>query len=260
MKDAYYFPHYCNARNDRKIRRVMKSLGVEGYGIYFMLLEVLRDQTEYRYPIEDVDLLAEEFGTSEAKVIAVIKNFGLFDIDEDEMFFSLNLIKYLEPMFKMRDQRSIAGKASAEARRVKMLEGNKKEIPAKFDTVNDRLTTVQRLFNENEQSRVSKEKDSKQKENIREESKFFARPKSTADPELLLFFTDNGSTHLEAANFFDYYDSQNWMKANNMPISNWQSLASNWIRRSLHDPRYKPKPDKKIIMTPDFSHLEHEED
>ena len=161
MKDAYYFPHYCNARNDRKIRRVIKSLGVEGYGIYFMLLEVLRDQTEYRYPIEDVDLLAEEFGTSEAKVIAVIKNFGLFDIDEDEMFFSLNLIKYLEPMFKMRDQRSIAGKASAEARRAKMLEGNKKEIPSKLDTVNDRSTTVQRVFNENEQSRVSKEKDSK---------------------------------------------------------------------------------------------------
>jgi hypothetical protein len=88
----------------------------------------------------------------------------------------------------------------------------------------------------------------------------YARPKFSTDPELLEFFMNNGSTHLEAANFFDYYDSQNWMKANNMPISNWQSLASNWIRRSLHDPRYKPKPDKKIIMTPDFSHLEHEED
>jgi hypothetical protein len=161
MKDAYYFPHYCNARNDRKIRRVMKSLGVEGYGIYFMLLEVLRDQTEYRYPMEDVDLLAEEFGTSEAKVIAVIKNFGLFDIDEDEMFFSLNLIKYLEPMFKMREQRSIAGKASAEARRAKMLEGNKKEIPAKFEFINESSTVVERMLNENEQSRVSKEKERK---------------------------------------------------------------------------------------------------
>jgi hypothetical protein len=169
MKDAYYFPHYCNARNDRKIRRVMKSLGVEGYGIYFMLLEVLRDQTEYRYPIEDVDLLAEEFGTSEAKVIAVIKNFGLFDIDEDEMFFSLNLIKYLEPMFKMRDQRSIAGKASAEARRVKMLEGNKKEIPTKYETVNDRSTTVQWMLNENEQS---KEEDIKVNETKRNESTY----------------------------------------------------------------------------------------
>jgi hypothetical protein len=161
MKDAYYFPHYCNARNDRKIRRVMKSLGVEGYGIYFMLLEVLRDQTEYRYPMEDVDLLAEEFGTSEAKVNAVIKNFGLFDIDEDEMFFSLNLIKYLEPMFKMRDQRSIAGKASAEARRLKMKKDNKIEVDADFEQVNDRSTTVQRVLNENEQSRVSKTNDTK---------------------------------------------------------------------------------------------------
>jgi hypothetical protein len=167
MKDAYYFPHYCNARNDRKIRRVMKTLGVEGYGIYFMLLEVLRDQTEYRYPMQDVDLLAEEFGTSEAKVVAVIKNFGLFDIDEDEMFFSLNLIKYLEPMFKMRDQRSIAGKASAEARRQKMLDDNKKKADADFEQVNDRSTTVQRMLNENEQSKgeYNKLNETKPKEN-----------------------------------------------------------------------------------------------
>jgi hypothetical protein len=69
----------------------------------------------------------------------------------------------------------------------------------------------------------------------------FERPKSSNDPELIEFFTRNGSTQLEAARFFDYYDSQSWMKANNMPISNWQSSANAWIRKSLHDPTYKNK-------------------
>jgi hypothetical protein len=41
-KDAYYFPHFYNARHDRKIKRLRKDLGIEGYGIFFMLLEVLR--------------------------------------------------------------------------------------------------------------------------------------------------------------------------------------------------------------------------
>jgi len=69
----------------------------------------------------------------------------------------------------------------------------------------------------------------------------YTRPKSSNDPELIEFFTRNGSSHLEAARFFDYYDSQSWMKANNMPISNWQSSANAWIRKSLHDPTYKNK-------------------
>ena len=89
-KDAYYFPHFSNARQDRKVRRLRKELGIEGYGIYFMLLEVLRDQMDFKYPICDIDLLADEFGTSEAKIKAVITTYGLFEFDNtDETFFSI---------------------------------------------------------------------------------------------------------------------------------------------------------------------------
>ena len=90
QKDAYYFPHFCNARHDRKLKRVQKELGIEGYGIYFMLLEVLREQDGFKYPLDDVDLLADEFGTSEQKVNIVICNYKLFDIDETKNFFSKN--------------------------------------------------------------------------------------------------------------------------------------------------------------------------
>src|SRR6056297_2356237 len=97
QKDAYYFPHFSNARNDRKLRRVRKELGAEGYGIYFMLLEVLREQTNFAYPLDDIDLLADELGTSEQKVRTIVANYGLFEVNECEHFFSANLLKYLEP-------------------------------------------------------------------------------------------------------------------------------------------------------------------
>jgi len=154
-KDAYYFPHFSNARHDRKLKRVIKEFGIEGYGIYFMLLEVLRDQPEMKYPLSDVDLLADEFRTSEPKINTIIANYGLFEVDKLNMFFSPKLEEYLEPYFKMKKQRIEAGKASAEKRKNKSLE-QKNERP-----FNDRSTT-------DEQSKVkeSKVKGSKVKESI----------------------------------------------------------------------------------------------
>lgn len=111
-KEAYYFPHYINARNDRKLRRLRKELGVEGYGIYFMLLEVLREEPEFKYPLSDIDLLAEDFGTSEPKVKAVISSYQLFNLSDQEFFLSEKLIEYLQPYF----DKSERGKMAAMAR------------------------------------------------------------------------------------------------------------------------------------------------
>lgn len=96
-KDAYYFPHFSNARHDRKLKRVIKDLGIEGYGIYFMVLEVLRDQQDFKYPLGDIDLLADEFGTSESKLRVVITNYDLFQLDVENNFFSMNQKLYMQP-------------------------------------------------------------------------------------------------------------------------------------------------------------------
>jgi len=109
QKDAFYFPHFSNSRKDRKLKRVIKELGVEGYGIYFMLLEILREETGFKFPMEDVDLLADEFGTSEQKVRTVICNYKLFQIDEDENFFSMKFIEYLNPYLEGKHKKRIAG-------------------------------------------------------------------------------------------------------------------------------------------------------
>lgn len=144
QKDAFYFPHFCNARHDRKIKRLRKELGLEGYGIYFMLLETLREQQDMMYPMDDIDLLAEEFVTSEQKVRVTICNYELFEIDQDQKFFSPKMLVYLEPYFKMKNQRREAGLKSAAQR-----------------LSNDRSTTVQRPFNKGKER---KEKEIKEKE------------------------------------------------------------------------------------------------
>lgn len=47
-KDAYYFSHDSNARNDPKILALRFVHGAEGYAVYFMLIEILREQPGYK--------------------------------------------------------------------------------------------------------------------------------------------------------------------------------------------------------------------
>jgi hypothetical protein len=155
-KEAFYFPHFCNARHDRKIRRLRKELGTEGYGIYFMLLETLREQQDLMYPLDDLDLLAEEFGVSEAKVRVAICNYGLFEIDEEQKFFSPKMLVYLEPYFKMKEQRKVAGQKSADKRRGIEIS-----------------TTVQQPFNDRS-TKERKGKESKEKESKVNENKIYS--------------------------------------------------------------------------------------
>nr|WP_326184242.1 DUF4373 domain-containing protein [uncultured Oscillibacter sp.] len=50
-KDAYFFSHDCNARNDPKILALRSVYGAEGYGVYFMLIEILREQPDYKLSV-----------------------------------------------------------------------------------------------------------------------------------------------------------------------------------------------------------------
>jgi len=138
MKSGYYFPHFEDARNDRKIKRLRKELGIEGYGIYFMILEILRSQSDYKYPINDIDLLADDFNTSEAKVKTVIFNYDLFVIETTD-FFSIRFIENMQPYEKIIEQRRLAGLKSGEKRKLLSIE-----------KMNDRSTTVERPPNKNE--------------------------------------------------------------------------------------------------------------
>jgi len=191
-KEAFYFPHFCNARHDRKIRRLRKELGTEGYGIYFMLLETLREQQDLMYPLEDLDLLAEEFGVSEAKVRVAICNYGLFEIDEEQKFFSPKMLVYLEPYFKMKEQRKIAGQKSADKRRGIEIS-----------------TTVQQPFNDRS-TKESKVKESKEKESKVNEIKEEYSLVEMLSP----YIPDLG---IEYTNFYSY-----WSEKNNKGKERWQ--------------------------------------
>ena len=106
-KDAYYFPHDSNAKDDPKNVLLIEQLGLEGYGIYWVLIEILRDQPCYRYPLLLVPPLARKYNTTAEKMKTVILSYGLFEIDEDN-FFSVALLRRMAVIDEKRAKAKMA--------------------------------------------------------------------------------------------------------------------------------------------------------
>lgn len=100
-KDSFYFPHDSNATDDPKIMIMMGEWGLEAYGIYWIIIEHLRNQPGYRSQIAILKPLALRYNSTEEKFKSVVTRYGLFQI-EDEVFFSLSLIARMIPLEEKR--------------------------------------------------------------------------------------------------------------------------------------------------------------
>lgn len=107
-KDAYYFSHDSNARNDQKMLKCRMDLGIESYAIYFMLIEILRESKNYEIPL-DYEVLSYELRTDKEKIKQVVENYDLFVVD-DNVLYSKSLKVRLELFDSKRLARVEAGR------------------------------------------------------------------------------------------------------------------------------------------------------
>jgi hypothetical protein len=114
-KQSYYFSHDSNARNDVKIIKLRRQLGLEGYGLYWCLIEMLRDAPDNKLPLDSTDDIGFSLNISKEKVDTVIKGYGLFVTDEHN-FFSERLIRNMEQYNGIKQRLSEAGKKGMEKR------------------------------------------------------------------------------------------------------------------------------------------------
>lgn len=91
-----YFSHDSNARDDEKILAMRIDLGWEAYGLYWALIEMLRDASDYQLRT-NFKVLAFSLHTTPDLLQQIICNYGLFSFTEDnESFFSHSLSKRME--------------------------------------------------------------------------------------------------------------------------------------------------------------------
>lgn len=81
-----YFPHDSNARNSDKLIRLRMKHKAAGYGVFFMILERLREEPEYM-SVKDYNMIAFDLREDASLIKSVIEDFGLFVFTEDGKYF-----------------------------------------------------------------------------------------------------------------------------------------------------------------------------
>jgi hypothetical protein len=233
--NTYYFSHDYNAANDTKVLFLRHQLGMEGYGIYWYLIEQLANAGG-KLPLELIPVLAMQMHCPDVKVNGVLMNFGLFTIESGE-FWSERLSHHLELRLKLSE----SGKAGANNRwgnRGAIGEGNAKEskvkeIKGKEIKVNKRKVVGTTLFVDSDVNTIEK------------------------------FEQSFIGTQYEIANFNYYFEViKNWSDSKGEKKKDWIATAKNWMARDLTegkliDKNYNPNA-KRTNPNQQLSYAERE--
>lgn len=242
-KQTFYFPHDGNARNDDRIIAVRMRHKMEGYGVYFAILERLLESSEYM-SVKDYNVIAFDLHVGSDLIKSIVEDFGLFSFTDDgKYFFSNSFNDRMKPLENIREQRRLAGKKSAEKR-------------AKN---NDSSTTVERPLPKKatEESRVYKEK-----EIIKEKVILLNGEEKSISERLIPFLTEMLSdtisierlcmnNHLKPDMLKDFIKQFFVLRSNEnnqeiQVINDAQSYFSRWLsceleKENKHKPNEKPQ-------------------
>ena len=105
-----YLQHQSNSFTDIKIIKMRSKLGIESYGIFWALLELLFNE-ENKLCIDDYSVLAFSLQCDADKLKSVIEDFDLFII-EDGCFYSKRLNDHIDNI----NSKSIKAKENASKR------------------------------------------------------------------------------------------------------------------------------------------------
>ena len=167
IKSTNYFSHDSNARNDEKLVRLRMKQGAAGYGVYFMILERLREEANYM-SAKDYNMIAFDLRVDAAIVKSVVEDFGLFTFTDDgKCFYSESFTRRMDIKDTLRRQRSEGGKIGMKNRWKKEQGKQDKEVkpqpkaasaptpkPAPTTQPADNQTCLKRFFGKENASNI----------------------------------------------------------------------------------------------------------
>lgn len=166
IKESYWFSHDCNARSDAKIVAMMQQYGMEGYGRWWILLERLRAEDDYKYAVDKkfaYNVLAQDMMCSldDAKTFVedCINEYELLETDGKHIWApSLNArMKPLEEKRRIMSERGKKGAAATNAKRAAQAQ----QQDGTSETVPQQKATKKRKVKQNieKKSRVEQSKE-----------------------------------------------------------------------------------------------------
>lgn len=115
-KETYYFSHDSNALTDTKILNMRADYGLEGYGLYWSIIEMMRNEEDYKLSLSKNTYRAIKTLTNttidiEKYINDCIEDYELFK-QEDEKFYSKSLLRRM----KEKDKKSEMARERANKR------------------------------------------------------------------------------------------------------------------------------------------------
>jgi uncharacterized protein YdaU (DUF1376 family) len=154
-KDTFYFSHDYNTRSDHKIKRLIAKHGMQGYGVFWSLIEDLYNN-ENTLPAQ-YDILAYDLRCSEELVESVINNFDLFTVNDENQFGSISVERRLNE----RSDKSKKARDNAMARWKKTTEPIKNGSDGKASAMQSQSDGNAIKENKVKESKVKESKDYK---------------------------------------------------------------------------------------------------
>ncbi len=108
-KDTFYFSHDYNARNDEKIKRLIRKHGMIGYGIFWSIVEDLYNNANALRT--DYEGIAYDLRSDSELVASVVNDFDLFIFNGD--YFGSNSV---QERLEQRNDKSEKARKSASYR------------------------------------------------------------------------------------------------------------------------------------------------
>ena len=118
MTKDQYLLHDASAMGNGKLMELTAEMGMEGYGIYWMLMEHLRQQDKYRSTIKRMKILARKSGVSTPKLCKILCDFGLFSV-ENELVSSPGLDERMQSLDEKRAKCAEGARKTNEAKKLK---------------------------------------------------------------------------------------------------------------------------------------------
>ena len=214
--NTFYFSHDYTARSDIKIKKLIATHGMLGYGIYWSLVEDLYHNNN---KLEDNPaLLAYDYRCTIEVIKSVINDFDLF-IVKDGYVSSNSIQKRLDE----RNEKVYKAKQSA-SKRWENKAKNADNIETQCDTDANAMRT-QCDGNAIKESKVKESKVNKRK--VKEEVVFI--PPIVED--VLNYFEENGYSREAATKAFNYYSNLGWKNSKGNEVVNWKNtMLNNWFK------------------------------
>lgn len=164
-KESYYFSHDSNAITDTKILNMRADYGLEGYGLFWCILEMMRNTENYKLECNKntyraIKILSATTIDVEKYINDCINDYKLF-VAENDLFYSKSFLQRMQ----IKEEKSKIAKDKAKKRWDKA-EGKSDSCVDEVDTAlqikcNNNAIALQQHCNSN----AIKEKERKEKEN-----------------------------------------------------------------------------------------------